>query len=219
MTLFLRAVRGHRWVAAVLAVLVGVGAIVGYVAIPWTYNAQAEVILLPSQIVAKQTGGNPYLSFASSLVISAEVVGQRLMDDQAVADMHGGGFTSTYTVGVAPDSTGPVLTVTVTGSDQRNILATMNALISGIDNQLTSLQSGLDPAARITPSLVGASAHPRRVHRPKIETLAEIVIVMAGLSAGLLMLLQMRADSAGDPDASEADSDELLRSLEAQRSV
>jgi hypothetical protein len=211
MKLLLRAIRARWRLTMVLAGLIAIGLGAGVVLVPWTTRGEASVVFLSSRIVSKQSGGNPYLVFASSLTVSAEVVGRKLMDDQTVQAMRRQGFTAAYVVQIAPDSAGPVLSITVTSTDPKNTEATLKALEAAVDSQLDALQSGIRPDARIMAQVVSSTQRPLRVSRPKIQLLGEFLIAGLGLSAGLLLLLQAladrrrsRADRAVSPSAPTA---------------
>lgn len=210
----IRAVRTRwRFAGAMLAVLVlAVGA--GAVLLPWTYQSEAGVVFLSSRVVSKSAGGNPYLVFASSLTVSAEVVGRRMMDDQAVQSMRRQGHTAAYTVGVAPDSAGPVLSITVTGTDPTVTQETMKALVTAVGAQLDSLQANLKPDARITTAIVSSTDSPHRVRKPKIQLLGELTLGGLALAAAILLLVQAIADrrKPATPDA-EPDEDIDYRAL------
>jgi hypothetical protein len=211
MKLLLRAIRARWRLTMVLAGLIAIGLGAGVVLVPWTTRGEASVVFLSSRIVSKQSGGNPYLVFASSLTVSAEVVGRKLMDDQTVQAMRRQGHTAAYVVQIAPDSAGPVLSITVTSTDPKNTEATLKALEAAVDSQLDALQSGIRPDARIMAQVVSSTQRPLRVSRPKIQLLGEFLIAGLGLSAGLLLLLQAladrrrsRADRAVSPSAPTA---------------
>ncbi|MCW2944267.1 MAG: hypothetical protein JWR24_984 [Actinoallomurus sp.] len=190
----LRAIHARWRLAAALLGLIVIGVGAGVVVLPWNSRGEASVVFLSSRVVSKQAGGNPYLVFASSLTVSAEVVGRRLMDDQTVQAMRKQGYTAPYQVGVAPDSAGPVLSITVTGTDPGATEATLRALEAAVDSQLETLQSGVRPDARITAEVVSSTDRPLRVSRPKIQLLGELLIAGLGASAGVLLLLQALAD-------------------------
>jgi hypothetical protein len=194
MKLLLRAIRARWWLTGVLLGLMVMGLGAGVAVLPWTSRGEASVVFLSSRVVSKQSGGNPYLVFASSLTVSAEVVGRRLMDDQTVQAMRKQGYTAAYQVGVAPDSAGPVLSITVTGTDPKTTEATLKALEAAVSAQLETLQSGMRQDARITAEVISSTDRPLRVSRPKIQLLGELLIVGLGVSAGLLLLLQALAD-------------------------
>ena len=159
--------------------LVGVGAAV--LALPWSYEAKATVVFLASPVQSKQAGGNPWLVFDGSLTVTAEVVGREMMDDRTVAAFKAQGLTSTYLVGVAPNSTGPVLAVDVTGKDNANTAATLNAVMKMIPEKLAQIQAdgGVTPSARIRLNVIGASPQPTLKATSKIRTLA--IILFGGL--------------------------------------
>jgi hypothetical protein len=199
MKLLLRAIRVRRWLSAALCGLIMIGLGAGVVLVPWTSRGEASVVFLSSRLVSKQSGGNPYLVFAASLTVTAEVVGRRLMDDETVQAMRRQGYTASYVVEIAPDSAGPVLSITVTSTDPKATEATLTALEAAVNSQLDTLQNGIPPDARVTAKVVSSTTRPLRVSRPKIQLLGEILIAGLALSAGLLLLLQALADRRRPP--------------------
>ena len=77
--------------------------------LPWTYTSQSTVVLLASQHASKVVGGNPYLAFDSSLTLTADVVRREVMDPRTGQDLAKRGYTASYAVVDAPDTSGPVL--------------------------------------------------------------------------------------------------------------
>jgi hypothetical protein len=141
-----RAWRGH-WIltGALLAATLGGSAMAAQV-LPRTYQAQGSVVLLASRAVSKPNGGNPYLSFSPSLTLTADVLSRELMAPATAAYLASMGYSGTYTVALAPDTvptTGSVLLLTVTGSDQATVADTVTGVITEIRARLTRLQSGI----------------------------------------------------------------------------
>ncbi|WP_242904281.1 hypothetical protein [Actinomadura terrae] len=162
----------RRWwltVPLLLAALAGSGAIA--LVTPWKYEAKATAVLLASPVQARQAGGNPWLVFDSSLTVTAEVVGREMMDPRTAAAVRAKGGTATYIVGVAPDSTGPVLAIEVSGTDAAGTKATLDALLSTVPERLAKLQAqeSVAPRAQIKMNVISATPQPSRVSTDKIR--------------------------------------------------
>jgi hypothetical protein len=172
-----------RWLLTLPLFILTIGALAGAtVVLPWEYESQASMVLLASPLQAKSAGGNPWLVFDGSLTVTAEVVGREMMDDATVTRLRASGLTAAYTVMIAPNSTGPVLSVDVTGKDEANTAATMKAVLAMIPDRLQQIQAdgGVAPAARISLSMVSVSPRPQTKSTGKLRNLA--VILFAGLS-------------------------------------
>ncbi|MBT2209009.1 hypothetical protein [Actinomadura sp. NEAU-AAG7] len=162
----------RRWwltVPLLLAALAGSGAIA--LVTPWKYEAKATAVLLSSPVQAKQAGGNPWLVFDSSLTVTAEVVGREMMDPRTAAAIRAKGGTAGYVVGVAPDSTGPVLAIEASGSDAAGTKATLDALLAVVPERLARLQAqeSVAPHAQIRMNVISATPQATRVSTDKIR--------------------------------------------------
>ncbi|QXJ21538.1 hypothetical protein AGRA3207_002399 [Actinomadura graeca] len=162
----------RRWwltVPLLLVALAGSGAIA--MVTPWKYEAKATAVLLASPVQAKEAGGNPWLVFDSSLTVTAEVVGREMMDERTAAALHAKGLNATYMVGVAPDSTGPVLAIEVTGTDAAGTKATLDALLATVPERLAKLQAqeAVAPRAQIKMNVISASPKAAMVATDKIR--------------------------------------------------
>lgn len=174
----------RRWwltVPLLLAALAAACAVA--VVTPWRYEAKASAVLLASQVQAKQAGGNPWLVFDSSLTVTAEVVGREMMDERTAAALRAKGLTATYQVGVAPDSTGPVLAIEVSGSDASGTKRTLDALLATVPERLARLQAqeSVSPRARIKMNVISTSSKAALVATDKVR-----LVVMA-LFLGLVV--------------------------------
>jgi hypothetical protein len=178
------------WLTLPLFVVTLGGVLAGAVLTPWTYRSEATVVFLPSQLQAKETGGNPWLSFGTSLTVTAEVVGREMMDDRTVHALRNQGATATYKVGVAADSTGPVLLLEVEGSDGAVAQRTLDAVLRQIKTRLDTMQTqgGVAPAARIRLSTVSASTEARLLAKDKAQTLIMAAALGLGLTVGVPLL-------------------------------
>jgi hypothetical protein len=184
------------WLTLPLFALTLIGVASAAVVLPWSYEAKADMVFLASSYQAKQAGGNPWLVFDGSLTVTAEVVGRELMDDQTMAAIRNQGLTSTYLIGVAPNSAGPVLDVDVKGNDSADTAATLNALMKLIPQKLDQIQAehGVAAPARIRLNVVSASPHPDLKSTSKVRTLA--VLAFGGLVATVAVPLFVESISA-----------------------
>ncbi|GAA2755308.1 hypothetical protein [Actinopolymorpha rutila] len=186
----------RRWMLTVpLLVLTIAGVAAGYFVLPWSYEAQSSVLLLASQFQAKQAGGNPYLLFDSSLAVTAEVVGREVMAPDVAEQLKARKLTSEYEVARPLDSTGPVLSIVVTGSDRTNVRATQDAVNKLVVQRLAQIQSeeGVASHARIRITDV-STAPPTRQAKGKLRTLA--MALFAGLVTTIVMPLSVEAMAA-----------------------
>jgi capsular polysaccharide biosynthesis protein len=173
-----------RWWLTLPLLLITLGGVVtGAVMLPWKYKSEATVVFISSQLLAKQTGGNPWLAFDSSLTVTAEVVGREIMDEGTSAALRKQGDSADYKVGVAADSTGPVLVIEVEGATPEVTQNTLEAVLRQVPIRLDDIQSqgGVAENARIRPSTVSTSTQSQRVAKDKIRTL------VMGLFAGLVV--------------------------------
>ena len=111
--------------------------------LPWTYTSQSTVVLLASPHASKVVSGNPYLAFDSSITLTADVVRRELMDPRTMQDLVSHGYTASYAVVNAPDTTGPVLLLTVTGSNKAVVEHTLHGVTSEVSTKLNDLQSSV----------------------------------------------------------------------------
>jgi capsular polysaccharide biosynthesis protein len=172
----------RRWLLTVpLLMITLTGVVAGAVMLPWTYKSEATVVFLSSRLQAKQTGGNPWLAFDSSLTVTAEVVGREIMDARTADALRQQGHTAEYKVGIAADSTGPVLVIEVQGPEPQVTQNTLNAVLRQIPARLDAIQNqgSVMPQARIRPETVSASPRATRVVKDKIRTL--LMALFAGL--------------------------------------
>jgi hypothetical protein len=141
-------------------------------------------VLLASRSAAKLNGGNPYLSFNSSLALTAEVLSRALMAPGTAQDLAAHGFRSPYTAALAPDTTtttGSVLLITVTGSNRAAIEHTLHGVTSELSVKLSLLQSSVRRYDRIR--AVTLSVTPR----PALSVTATARPLVGVVTLGLLV--------------------------------
>ncbi|MQY03466.1 YveK family protein [Actinomadura macrotermitis] len=183
----------RRWVLTVPLLLLTIsGVVAAFLLLPWSYEAKANAVFLASPLQAKQAGGNPWLVFDGSLTVTAEVVGREMMDARTVADLKARGLTSEYLVAVAANTTGPVLEITVTGSDARNTEGTLAALTAMIPQKLERIQAenGVTPRARITSKVVTSSPRADLKATDKIRNVALLLFVGGAMTVAVPLFVE-----------------------------
>ncbi|MFC5751794.1 hypothetical protein [Actinomadura rugatobispora] len=202
----------RRWKLTVPLLLLALGGVGAAATVtPWTYEARANLVFLASPFQARQAGGNPWLVFDSSLTVTAEVVGREMMDDRTAAGLRGRGLTAAYEIGVAQDSTGPVLAVDVSGDDPRVTKATLDALVAEIPRRLTQIQveEGVTERAQIKASVVTASPKAALAATGKLRVLVMALFVGLALTVAVPLFAEVlserrRRGRAPDPEPAPA---------------
>lgn len=118
--------------------------------VPVAYQSQSSVALLDSRAVARlaPTFGNPISNAGGSLVVTADVLIRTLASTEAARDLHTRGVSDPYTVAFAANTAGPLLTLTVTGTDQDKVFEETTTITDFAGEQLAALQS----AAKVSPA-------------------------------------------------------------------
>ncbi|MCY0926744.1 O-antigen ligase family protein [Streptomyces sp. H27-H1] len=181
------AVLRRRWY--VMGPLTLLGLLAGaqlYESVPVAYQSQSSVALLDSTAVAALAPafGNPIANAGGSLVVTADVLIRTLSGADAARDLHGLGVSDPYTVGFAANASGPMLTLTVTGTDRDKVLKETSALTAFAGEQLNALQA----AAKVQPAYFVQTAPVVLPQTPKPQLKARyqqvLAVVIAGVVAG-----------------------------------
>ncbi|MFD9306495.1 O-antigen ligase family protein [Streptomyces sp. NPDC060048] len=184
------AVLRRRWY--VMAPLTMMGLLAGlhlYESVPVSYQSQSSVALLDSTAVAQlaPTFGNPISNAGGSLVVTADVLIRTLSGADAARDLQGLGVTDPYTVGFAANTSGPMLTLTVTGNDRAKVLKETSTLTAFAGEQLNALQS----AAKVQPAYFVQTAPVVLPQTPKPQLKSRyqqvLAVVIAGVAAGFTL--------------------------------
>ncbi|WP_405437462.1 O-antigen ligase family protein [Streptomyces avidinii] len=127
-----------------------------YRSVPVAYQSESSVALLDSTAVAELAPafGNPIANAGGSLVVTADVLIRTLSGTDAARDLQGIGVTDPYTVGFAANTSGPMLTLTVTGTDRAKVLEETNKLTAFAGETLNALQA----AAKVKPAYMVQTA-------------------------------------------------------------
>jgi len=172
----------RRWILTTsLLLLTLLGTAVIWVKKPGPYQAESMVVLIPSHQSSLLNGNNPYLSFGGSENIAGDIVLRQMMAPQAVTALAAQGYGESYEIVDDPATTGPILDITVTGSNQSAVESTLQGVTAATQAKLTALQAYLKPTDRIT-SMVASrdpSAH------LLVSKKARLVVLVLGL--GLIL--------------------------------
>ncbi|MFK0219539.1 O-antigen ligase family protein [Streptomyces vinaceus] len=210
------AVLRRRWY--VMVPLTVIGLLAGlhlYRSVPVAYQSQSSVALLDSTAVAELAPafGNPISNAGGSLVVTADVLIRTLSGADAARDLHGLGVSDPYTVGFAANTSGPMLTLTVTGTDRAKVLKETSTLTTFAGEQLNALQA----AAKVQPAYFVQTAPVVLPQTPvpqlKSRYQQVLAVVIAGVTAGftlsfvaetLLVARRRRREAAAEAGATRA---------------
>jgi hypothetical protein len=134
----------RRWYVSIPALIVAVA----LPAAAWTmisskYQTTSTISLLNSSAAssANQRTGNPFLAFDSSLTPMADFLARRLASDQSATDLAARGVVDPASAELAPNASGPFLTMTVTGKDQAKVLTELQTFDDYAIQQLAVIQT------------------------------------------------------------------------------
>ncbi|MFD3776687.1 O-antigen ligase family protein [Streptomyces sp. NPDC058612] len=206
------AVLRRRWYVMVpLTVLSLLAGLHLYRSVPVAYQSQSSVALLDSTAVAELAPafGNPIANAGGSLVVTADVLIRTLSGTDAARALQGLGVTDPYTVGFAANTSGPMLTLTVTGFDRAKVLEETSTLTAFAGEQLNALQAAAEvqPAYFVQTAPVVLPQTPVPQLKSRYQQVLGVVIL--GTTAGFVLsfvtesLLAARRRRRGTaPDAS-----------------
>ncbi|NXY94253.1 O-antigen ligase family protein [Streptomyces sp. BR123] len=186
----LGAVLRRRWYVMVSLTLLGLLAGLHlYRSVPVEYRSESSVALLDSTAVAElaPTFGNPISNAGGSLVVTADVLIRTLSGADAARALHGLGVTDPYAVGFAANASGPMLTLSVTGTDRAKVLRETNILTSFAGEQLAALQAaaGVQPAYFVQTAPVVLPQTPVPLLKSRYQQVLGVVIL--GTTAGFTL--------------------------------
>jgi len=168
----------RRWVVTtVMLVLTLTVSVAAYAKLPATYQAKSNVIVLPSQDLAKGYGGNPYLAFNSTLNQTADMIRYEVTDLGTAQSLQAGGYTQGYTITDAFDTAAPVLLITVSGKDKAGVEHTLSGVTQEISTKLTQQQASIPSYDRIRTSVISFTSQPTAVSSKKLRSLMIVVAI------------------------------------------
>ncbi|MFC5911598.1 O-antigen ligase family protein [Streptacidiphilus monticola] len=184
------AVFRRRWyVMAPITVLALLAGIYLGRSVPMNYQSQSSLALLDSTAVAKlaPTYGNNISNAGGPLVVTADVLIRSLMSADAAQALAAQGVTDEYLVSFAPDTSGPLLSLTVKGSSRAQVLRETSVITDFAGEQLAALQrqAGVPQHYFIQATAVVLPEQPVAQPKSKIQYVAAVVI--GGLAAAFLL--------------------------------
>jgi hypothetical protein len=183
-------VLARRWYVMVPLTLIGLlSGMYLYTSVPVAYESQSSVSLLDSTAAAKPAPayGNPIANAGGSLVVTADVLIRALQSSDAAHDLHQLGVTDTYTVGFATNTSGPLLSLAVTGTDRTKVLAETTTLTGFAGEQLRALQQGAKIAPQYYVNATPIVLPQTPVSRLKSRYQLVAAVVIAGTAGGFFL--------------------------------
>ena len=182
----------RQWILTCLLLLLTFAAGIGaWVKLPGPYSAESMLALVPSHQESIQNGNNPYLSYNGSEVVAGDIVLRQVMAPGTVQALANQGYTGTYTIADDPNTTGPILDITVTGKEQSVVENTLRGVTAKVQDQLTTLQQALAPANRI--GSIVASYDPKA--SLEVSKKARLIVLVVGLGLVLTYALPQILDA------------------------
>jgi capsular polysaccharide biosynthesis protein len=154
--------------------------------VPVSYQSQSTVVLLNSQKATVAYDGNPFLSTQTSLTGMADSLARNLDSDDSLRELKSRGATGTFTAKLADNAQGPLLWLTVTGTDKAAVLASDKILTAYAKERLEQFQKqqSVAPKAMIRMTTIVPPQNPVAQTKTRIEYL-----VMAGCLGLVLSLV------------------------------
>jgi hypothetical protein len=174
----------RRWYVLLPGLLLTAALVVGaYVAVPVKYQSQSTVMLLNSRKATVAFDGNPFLSTQTSLTGMADSLARNLNSDASLTALRGKGAAGTSFAKIADNAQGPLMWLTVTGTDRQAVLRSDQLLTAFADQRLQAFQSAqsVTSPAMIRMTTIVPPQNPVAQTKTRTEYLA-----LAG-SAGLVL--------------------------------
>ncbi|MES5817762.1 chain length determinant protein [Streptomyces sp. RG80] len=131
----------RRWYVLLPGLLLAAGLTFAVTAVvPVTYQSQSTVNLLNSRKATEAYDGNPFLSTQTSLTGMADNLARNLNSDVSVRELKSRGATGTFEAKLADNAQGPLLWLTVTGTDKKSTLASDRILTAYAKERLREFQ-------------------------------------------------------------------------------
>lgn len=176
----------RRWYVLLPGLLLAAGLTVAVaLSVPVTYQSQSTVVLLNSQKATVAYDGNPFLSTQTSLTGMADSLARNLNSDGSLRELKSRGASGTFEAKLADNAQGPLMWLTVTGTDQAGVLASDRILTAYAKERLEQFQKqqAVDPKAMIRMTTIVPPQNPVAQTKTRLE-----YMVMAG-GLGLVLTL------------------------------
>ncbi|MEU6352769.1 Wzz/FepE/Etk N-terminal domain-containing protein [Streptomyces sp. NPDC047072] len=176
----------RRWYVLLPGLLLAAGLTFAVtVVVPVTYQSQSTVVLLNSKKATEAYDGNPFLSTQTSLTGMADSLARNLNSDMSIRELKSRGATGTFEAKLADNAQGPLLWLTVTGTDESAVLASDRTLTAYAKERLEEFQEQQSVAdnARIRMSTIVSPQTPVAQTKTRLE-----YMIMAG-GAGFVLTM------------------------------
>ncbi|MFJ5302932.1 chain length determinant protein [Streptomyces sp. NPDC088350] len=176
----------RRWYVLLPGLLLTAGLIVAVILmVPVSYQSQSTVVLLNSQKATVAYDGNPFLSTQTSLTGMADSLARNLNSDDSIRDLKARGAQGTFAAKLADNAQGPLMWLTVTGTDKASVLSSDKILTAYAKERLEQFQKeqSVAPKAMIRMWTIVAPQNPVAQTKTRLEYL-----VLAG-ALGLVLTL------------------------------
>ncbi|MFF4055953.1 Wzz/FepE/Etk N-terminal domain-containing protein [Streptomyces sp. NPDC001668] len=176
----------RRWYVLLPGLLLTIGLTVAVaLTVPVTYQSQSTVVLLNSEKATKAYDGNPFLSTQTSLTGMADSLARNLNSDASLRELKSRGATGTFEAKLADNAQGPLMWLTVTGTDKKAVLKSDRILTAYADERLVQFQKqqSVTTNAMIRMTTIVAPQNPAAQTKTRLE-----YMVMAG-GLGLVLSL------------------------------
>lgn len=176
----------RRWYVLLPGLLLTGGLIAAVVLlVPVTYQSQSTVVLLNSEKATRAYDGNPFLSTQTSLTGMADSLARNLNSDVSVRELKSRGATGTFEAKLADNAQGPLMWLTVTGTDKSAVLASDRILTTYAKDRLEQFQEqqSVAPQAMIRLTTIVAPQPPVAQTKTRLQ-----YMIMAG-GLGLVLSL------------------------------
>jgi hypothetical protein len=166
----------RQWIlASMLLLLTLAGTAAAAVKLPWAYQAVGTTVLLNSKNASAASLGNPLLAFEASLSSAAEVLSLALMSPHTAQALHARGYYAAYSVAISSVTGGPILQVTVTGSNKTSVENTLHGVMNEVGTQLLDLQPGVAQRNLIRALPLSQAAEPSRSTSKKAKPIVAVL--------------------------------------------
>jgi capsular polysaccharide biosynthesis protein len=177
----------RRWQVLLPGLLLTAGLVAAVIVlVPVGYQSQSTVVLLNSEKATRAYDGNPFLSTQTSLTGMADSLARSLTSDDALRELKSRGAEGTIEAKLADNAQGPLMWLTVTGTDAESVLASDKILTAYAEERLDDFQrrQSVDPKAMIRMTTIVPPQKPVAQTKTRLQ-----YMIMAGIMGLVLTLV------------------------------
>ncbi|MFJ9537514.1 chain length determinant protein [Streptomyces sp. NPDC101225] len=198
----------RRWYVLLPGLLLTAGLVAGVLTlVPVTYQSQSTVVLLNSQKATVAYDGNPFLSTQTSLTGMADSLARNLNSDDSLRDLKSRGAKGTFEAKLADNAQGPLMWLTVTGTDKASVLASDRILTSYAKDRLDQFQKEqkVDAKAMIRMTTIVPPQNPVAQTKTRLEymVMAAALGLVLSLVGVFYVEARRRTRTASAPEEAE----------------